>query len=199
MVVEKDFLFCSKLLDEYFSEGRVKRGSGYDELGWVFNISCSASKEDIVLTAKVHHSREQTSAAPVMLRIPVGAQSLADVSGRCACYKGDSGQCGHLLGLFLAGWRLVDEDGYKRRFGKNRDGRNRLITSIELSAKLSAVSAKEGKACTTSSGLFHEEYLREGAHFACTTAGADALRGESALSKEVGDSRSEEICRCHGR
>jgi hypothetical protein len=72
-----------------------------------------------------------------MMLIPKTGATLKTCKTRCQCLKGRSGECGHVMGLALTLWRLIDPDAFKTAFGKNKDGKRRKTTE-ELEAFLLA-------------------------------------------------------------
>jgi hypothetical protein len=171
---EIDFgdLFSVPSLRGFFSHGRVMRGSRFVDLNWVFDTVFFTIRGDnyLYVNGKVHHSREQGSALHVTLAIPVGdlladaslsdaamsqVVALANICSRCDCYKGTSGQCGHVLALCLALLKAKDEEAYQQKFQKNRDGKNRP-TRETLRKILTRRGTKQGKAKTKRNNIVRQ-------------------------------------------
>ena len=98
----------------------------------------------VFICGKVHHSRAQDPAVPVLLQLPKANCELKKVLSRCFCFNGLSGQCGHVVALCVQLFRLLDRDAFDAAFRKNSDGRKRC-TLASLEDMLAPNSSKKEK------------------------------------------------------
>eukprot|EP01094_Clydonella_sp_ATCC50884_P006174 TRINITY_DN1521_c0_g1_i1.p1 TRINITY_DN1521_c0_g1~~TRINITY_DN1521_c0_g1_i1.p1 ORF type:complete len:244 (-),score=42.14 TRINITY_DN1521_c0_g1_i1:376-1107(-) len=137
-------VFSHEELVQFFNTDRANRGLLYVNQHWVLDMGACADGTDYMLTARVYHSREQDPAVSCMLLLPQDCASLHSISGACSWFKGNSGQCGHLLACLLQVWRLCCPEEFATQYQKNRDGRKRRTVS-DLEQKLSQKSSKKNK------------------------------------------------------
>jgi hypothetical protein len=128
-------IFSKTSLGDWISPGRVRRGYSYARLNWVrqIRVFCDNAVGQIVVTATVKHSRTQGAEYNVVMLIPKTGASLLRCRARCACYKGLSGQCGHIVGLALSMWRAASPENFEAAFRKNPRGtKHKTTEDLEL-------------------------------------------------------------------
>jgi cell division protein FtsB len=125
-------IFSRTSLTAWISRGRVLRGHSYERLNWISDIEVRELPCHFLIMARSKHSLTSDTSWHLAMRIPIPAKTksvaLKDVATRCSCPKGESGQCGHVMGLALALWHHVEPAAYNEAFRKNPHGKHQPTT-----------------------------------------------------------------------